>query len=182
MEFSISSSIEVLENTPATVAALLHNLSPCWTNANEGKDTWTAKEVVAHLIVCEETNWLPRARTILSDAADGTFAAVDMNAHFELAAGRSLPALIDCFKSLRKSGIAELKRLNISESDLQKSAGHPKIGRVTLQQLIAAWTAHDLSHIVQIARIMAMQQKQHSGPFVSFLSLFTNWNATRHQP
>jgi len=65
--------LEILENTPIVISALLKNLSDDWTLFNEGENTWTVKEVVAHLIVCEETDWLPRAKIILSNQQNKNF-------------------------------------------------------------------------------------------------------------
>jgi len=171
MKFSLNKSLEIIENTPLVVSALLNNISDQWTISNEGKNTWTAKEVVAHLIVCEQTDWLPRAKIILSDNQDKTFAPIDMLAHFDLAKNNSMKDLIKEFKRLRETGINEIKGLNLQKTDLNKTAIHPKVGELNLQQLIAAWAIHDLTHIAQIARIMAKQNKENVGVFATFLTI-----------
>jgi uncharacterized damage-inducible protein DinB len=172
MNFSLSTSLEVLNNTSAVIFALLNNLSDDWTTNNEGPQTWSAKEVVAHLIVCEDTAWIPRVLVTLSDTEVRTFAPIDMNGHFQVAATRSLPELLATFKQKRDNSISALKKLHLREPDFLKTAIHAKLGEITLQQLLATWVAHDLTHIAQIARIMAMQQKENVGGFESFLSIF----------
>ncbi len=170
MEFSFHRTLEVLANTPDTVFAILHNLSEDWTNRNEGDNTWTVKEVVAHLIECEETNWLPRIRIILN-SPDRVFAPMDMQAHFEIAKNHSLQELLIKFKELRANGISELKEYQLQGTDFFKSANHPVIGEVLIQQLISAWATHDMAHIAQIARIIAKQNKEFVGGFKQYLNI-----------
>lgn len=171
MEFSLTNSFQILENTPSVISALLNNLSDDWTTKNEGGNTWTAKEVVAHLIVCEETNWLVRASIILSDSQDKTFVPIDMTTHVEMAQNNSLQDLIKKFRELRESSMKEIKAFNLQETNLKKTAIHPKLGEVNLKQLIATWVTHDLTHIAQISRVMAKQNKDNVGPFATFLSI-----------
>ena len=54
-----------------------------------------------------------------------------------------------------------------------KTGRHPVLGIVTLQQLLATWTVHDLSHIAQITRVMAKQYKEEVGPWINFLPILT---------
>ena len=84
MIFSIDKSIPLLQNTPLVIHHLLNQLSNEWVLANEGADTWNVKEIIAHLIVCEETDWMNRATLILSDKAPKQFAPINMHAHFEI--------------------------------------------------------------------------------------------------
>lgn len=171
MEFTLSRSLEIIERTSDVLSAMLSGLSEDWVNGNEGEGTWTAKEVVAHLIVCEKTDWLPRARIMLSGKEEKILEPIDMTAHFEMAKTTSLGTLLAEFKMLRENGITELKGFNLQGTDFNKSAFHPKILEVTLQQLIAAWVAHDLSHLAQISRILARQYKTEVGTFSEFLKI-----------
>ncbi|HXN76227.1 MAG TPA: DinB family protein, partial [Gemmatimonadaceae bacterium] len=65
MDFNLGEAIPVLERTPALLTTLLDDLPEDWTRVNEGFDTWSPREVVAHLIHGERTDWIPRARIIL---------------------------------------------------------------------------------------------------------------------
>ncbi|MGK4567461.1 DinB family protein [Flavobacterium sp. 3HN19-14] len=130
-----------------------------------------AKEVVAHLIVCENTDWLPRARIMLSDKTDRTLERIDMTADFAIARDNSTETLLTEFKMLRERSITALKGFNLQENDFEKSAFHPLILEVNLRQLIAAWVTHDLSHLAQISRVMAQQYKGEVGTFKEFLKI-----------
>jgi len=171
MNFSLAKSVQVLQRTPAVISALLANLDEEWTTANEGENTWSPKEVVAHLILCEQSNWIVRAKIILADSPNRTFVPIDMSAHFDIANRHSLQELLDQFAALRKNSLDELNGFQLDEKDLMKTAIHPKLGEVNLQQLLATWVSHDLTHIVQIARVMAKQNKDHVGPFDTFLRI-----------
>jgi uncharacterized damage-inducible protein DinB len=171
MNFSLDKNLSILENTSQVLFALLNPLDEELTNANEGENTWTIQEVVAHLIICEESNWLIRAKIILSDTPDKTFVPIDMQAHFELAKNNTLVDLLHTFAQLRHNSLQELKTFQLQATDLAKTATHPVLGEVNLQQLISTWLTHDMSHIVQIARIIARQNKELVGKFQQYLKI-----------
>ena len=170
MKFALNKSLEILDNTPDSVAALLHQVSEDWVNSNEGEDTWSVKEVVAHLIVCEETDWLPRIRIILK-SPNTVFIPIDMQAHFSIAQKYSLKELLIMFRNLRDSGLAEIRQFEFSQADFQKVGIHPVLGKVTLQELISTWVTHDMTHLGQIARIIAKQNVELVGSFKQYLRI-----------
>ena len=45
------------------------------------------------------------------------------------------------------------------------------LGTVTLQQLLATWVVHDLTHLHQISRTMAHQYRGEVGPWEAFLGV-----------
>lgn len=172
MNFSIEKSIEILERTPKTLAALLETLSDDWTTPNEGGDSWSAYDIIGHLIHGEKTDWMPRAEIILSDRADKTFEPFDRFAQFEeQSEPKSFSQLLQEFKILRKQNLDLLRSKNLSENDFGKTGIHPAFGEVRLDQLLATWVAHDLGHIAQIARVMAKQYKSAVGPWVEYLRI-----------
>ncbi|MDX1938989.1 MAG: DinB family protein, partial [Saprospiraceae bacterium] len=67
MQFNLYKSIEILERTPDVLLTMLHNISDDWTSQNEGGDSWSAYDIIGHLIHGELTDWMPRAEIILSD-------------------------------------------------------------------------------------------------------------------
>jgi len=174
MNFSLNSTLQILESTPGVLKAWLTQLNDEWTKNNEGENTWSAKDIVAHLIICEKTNWLVRAKIILSQDSEKILVPIDMSAHFDSSRNTTLNDLIKNFTELREASVKELKSFNLDEDDLQKTAQHPTLGEVKLQQLLSTWTAHDLCHIAQISRVMAKQYKENVGPFIKFLRFINN--------
>lgn len=171
MEFNVNDGIAVLERTPKTLAAMLAGLSPAWTDATEGPDTWSPYDVIGHLIQGERSDWIPRAQIILAQGENRKFTPFDRFAQFEASKGKSLTELLDEFARLRAQNLATLKAMQLDEAKLALEGEHPKFGAVTLRQLLATWVAHDLGHIVQISRVMAKQYRDAIGPWREFLSV-----------
>ncbi len=171
MNFSLSKSIEILEQTPGVLMAMLGNVSTGWTSNNEGEDTWTVYDIVGHLIHGEKTDWIPRMEIILSGNPDKTFEPFDRFARFEESKGKSLTQLLDEFKSLRQKNMVQLRSKKLTGKDLEATGIHPAFGAVTLSQLLSTWTVHDLNHIAQISRVMAKQYKTEVGPWVEYLRI-----------
>jgi hypothetical protein len=59
----------------------------------------------------------------------------------------------------------------LQEGQLELQGMHPTLGAVSLRQLLATWTAHDLGHLIQVGRVMAKRYKAEVGPFGAFLSV-----------
>src|SRR5690348_8160344 len=55
MDYQIEDAVEILRRTPATLAALLRGLPAVWTKSTAGPDTWSAYDVVGHLLHGDET-------------------------------------------------------------------------------------------------------------------------------
>ena len=85
--------------------------------------------------------------------------------------GKSLATLLDEFSALRRENLERLRNLNLQPAQLELKGTHPALGPVTVRQLLATWTAHDLAHILQVCRIMAGRYKQEVGPWAAYLSV-----------
>lgn len=169
MKFDLEEAIALLSRTPEVLRAQLAGTPGNWLTCNEGPGTWSPREIVAHLIVNEETNFLPRSLLILSDDGNKMLTPIDMQSHFEKSRNADLTHLLSEFSELRQKNIATLRSLRLSDEDLTKTAMHPKVGLVCLSNVLSTWVAHDLSHIGQIVRVMAKQYRQEIGPFMQFL-------------
>ena len=161
----------MLERTPATLRVLLGGLQSEWTTATEGPDTWSAYDVVGHLIHGERTDWIPRARIILEQGANRRFEPFDRFAQLRESTGKSLDELLDEFERLRAESLATLRGWRLTDAQLSLEGEHPTFGAVTLRQLLSTWTAHDLSHLAQIARVMTKQYRDAVGPWRAFLPI-----------
>lgn len=169
MEFDLPTGQAILERTPHTLRALLAGLSPAWTEALEGPDTWSPYVVLGHLIRGERTDWIPRAELILAQGPDRRFAPFDRFAQIRESEGKSLDDLLAEFERLRMDNLNTLAGWKLVESQFSLEGEHPAFGPVTLRQLLATWVAHDLSHIAQIARVMAKQYRDAVGPWRPYL-------------
>ncbi len=169
MPFDLTESIAILDRTPAVVRSLLTGLPPAWTSGNEGPDTWSPFDIVGHLIDGDELDWIPRMRIILSQAPGRRFVPYDRLGYRRVNAGRQLEEQLDRFAALRAESLGTLRSSELSPARLAMTAEHPELGTVTLAQLIATWTVHDLGHIAQITRVMAKQYREAVGPWRAYL-------------
>jgi hypothetical protein len=170
-DFSLAETIAVLARTPATLNALLRGLPDIWLHRNEGKDTWSAFDIVGHLVVGERTDWIPRVRTILENGESRPFDPFDRLAQFKESKDKSLEQLLDDFARLRTESLAVLQAQNLQPEDLVRRGKHPALGVVTLSELLAAWAVHDLTHLHQLSRVMAHQYHDAVGPWSAYLGV-----------
>lgn len=169
--FVIEEAVAILARTPATLDVLLRGLPDDWIMAQEGEQTWSPFDVVAHLIHADRTNWMPRARIILEHGEARPFEEFKRFEHFAESQGRSLASLLDDFAAIRHDSLHDLATLRLLESDLARRGGHPALGVVTLRQLLATWVVHDLDHVMQISRVLARQYSDEVGPWRSYLRI-----------
>lgn len=198
MDFDLKQALPFLSATPGTLRSMLGGLSDEWTASNGDMDDWQPYDVVGHLIHCEETDWILRARLILrrrpdreggpgssvehpalphgqasasETAALPVFEPFDRFAQFEKSKGKTIAELLAEFEDWRARSLAELRSWNLTDEQLGLQGMHPELGEVTLSQLLATWVVHDLTHIRQISRSMARKYNTAVGPWKEYLSI-----------
>jgi hypothetical protein len=169
-DVDVSEVVEVLQRTPMLLRALLEGLPEPWLKSHEGPGTFGPREVLGHLIHGEKTDWVPRVRQILEDQDRQPFAPFDRRGFGDVA---SVPvvALLDEFETLRRSNVAILSGLALSDEQLEWRGLHPELGPVTLGELLATWVAHDLDHVAQVVRVMGKRYVDEVGPWRRFLRI-----------
>jgi hypothetical protein len=171
MQHRLEHTIALLERTPGALDELLRGLPPEWTESNEGGDSWGPREIVAHLAHADRTDWMPRARHLLEFGETQPFPPFDRLGQRQAMEGKPLAAILDDFAAARAAALNELRTLNPGPAEMERRGTHPTFGSVTLSQLLATWAAHDLTHLHQIARVMAGQYRQAVGPWSQFLGV-----------
>jgi DinB superfamily len=171
MQFKLAEATQLLQRTPATLTALVGGMPESWLKCTEGAGTWSAYDVVGHLIHGELTDWIPRARMILNHGESKAFEPFDRVAMFRDDQTRPITALLDQFAFLRAENIAILNNLNLTCDDMARRGTHPELGSVSLGQLLSTWVVHDMSHVAQIARVSAKQYCHEVGPWKQYLSV-----------
>lgn len=163
--FELTTALDMLDRTPRTIHAILHDLPPSMTQCKEGPDTWSPHEVVAHLVYCEQTVWMERLQCMMNATGDRTFAPVDRTAHEGVAKERSTTDLLADFARLRTSTLSWIREQHITNEDLARTAIHPSLGTVTFRELLAVYVRHDLTHTRQILRVLAASYQDAIGPW-----------------
>jgi hypothetical protein len=171
MEFSLAEATAVLSRTPETLKALLRGLPNGWVRCDEGRDTWSAFDILGHLISGERTDWMPRVRIILENGETRPFDPFDRFAQFKESQDKSVEQRLDDFARLRRENLAALQALNLQQGDLTRRGKHPALGVVTLSELLATWVVHDLTHLHQLSRLMAHQYRDAVGPWSVYLGV-----------
>lgn len=169
--FDLRDALAILERTPSTLRSWLAGLPPSWLLADEGADTFSPLEVVGHLIVGERTDWMVRATTILEHGTGRAFVPFDRLAQRRDFVGWSITDVLDEFARLRAENLHTLASLALLPDDLARQGRHPALGVVTLRELLATWVVHDLSHLGQIARVMAKRYGDAVGPWRAYLPI-----------
>ena len=171
--FALDDAVALLERTPAALDMVLRGLPDGWTHANEGGDTWSPFDVIGHLIHGERTDWIPRVRTVLEHGESTAFEPFDRFAQFEESKGKPLGDLLDEFARLRAENLRALAGFALTEADLDRRGRHPALGVVTLRMLLATWVAHDLDHLMQVARVLGRQYASEVGPWRAYLRVIS---------
>jgi hypothetical protein len=171
MTFDLDLGVMVLERTPDVLRAMLGGLSAELTEATEGAETWSPYIIVGHLIHGERTDWIPRAQLIVAQGANRRFTPFDRFAQLDETRGQPLAELLNEFARRRSASVSTLSSWRLTDEQLELEGEHPEFGPVTLRQLLATWVAHDLSHIAQIARVMAKQHRDAIGPWRAYLPI-----------
>jgi len=171
MSIAVPEAVQVLRRTPATLRALLSGLGDEWLAADEGPDTFTPRDVVGHLILGEETDWIPRLRIILESGERRPFTPFDRFGFKQKYGALSIDELLGRFAALREDNLRQLEALRLTPEQMELRGTHPELGTVTLSQLLATWVGHDLTHVSQVVRVMARRYQDAVGPWRAYLRI-----------
>ena len=146
--------------TPHQVAALLDSaltvitaegsaLSDAVLRWRPAPGEWCMKEVLGHLIESERRGFAGRIRIILAGDTPA-LQGWDQHAIAQARADhdRSWAELIAEFQSLRAASTALAGGLR--DADLARAGLHPKVGHLTVKDLLHEWVHHDRNHIRQM--------------------------------
>jgi hypothetical protein len=158
----------ILARTPSVLDAMLAGLSPDWVERDDGPGTWSAYDIVGHLLNGDTTDWVPRVRLILAHGATQPFVPVDREAMLGWER-EPADALLARFRSAREANLDALSALVLDADDLARPGLHPVFGAVTLGQLLATWVAHDLTHLAQVGEVLARRYRDDVGPWRAYL-------------
>ncbi|HTS26860.1 MAG TPA: DinB family protein [Bryobacteraceae bacterium] len=171
MQFRMEEAIGILERTPKVLDALLRGQVEPWLNCREATETFSAMDVLGHLLYGEAVDWIPRAKIILECGESRAFDPFDRRGFGPLVKGRAVERVLDDFAEARKQNLKTLGELGLDGAGLDRTGTHPGLGRVTVRQLLASWVVHDLGHVAQIARVMSREYREEVGPWREYLPI-----------
>lgn len=166
----VADTTALLARTPDLLRTLLIGLPEAWTDTPDVAEGWRPRDVVGHLITGEQTDWLARTRRILEHGTALPFDRFERFAMLERDSGVPLDDLVERFADLRAANLATLADL-VGDADLDRRGLHPSLGEVTLRELLAAWSVHDLDHIAQVFAGLAGSRDADAGPWKAYLGI-----------
>lgn len=159
---AVDEAVALLKRGPATMRALYADLPEAWLHASVGEE-WSAHSVLIHMLATEGTAWVDRIEHML--AAPGT--TTPPFDRGEPDASRDVDRMLVEFDQLRHSNLERLVNL-----DMRTEIGiHPVLGEITTDQVLAAWTVHDLNHQAQAMASIASRYRHDVGPFIPNLGI-----------
>ena len=170
MDAFLTETTDLLRRTPEVLRALLTGLPESWGTEPDRADGWRPRDVVGHLITAELDDWIDRTERILEHGTSKPFDPFDRFAHVGRDDDQTLDQLVERFAQLREESLARLAEL-VSDDDLTKEGRHPSLGPVTLRDLLATWSVHDLDHVSQICAGMAGSRDADVGPWKAYLGI-----------
>jgi uncharacterized damage-inducible protein DinB len=124
---------------------------------------WSALNCLQHLLDAELMVFPVRFRAFLTGQD-----FVDFNPNEPHTDHHSLTPeqLAAAFARSRQESLVLLQQ--VTDDDLGRTAQHPKLGTVTLAELLHTWAAHDLNHTIQAERALMQPFMLGCGPWRSF--------------
>ena len=167
MVYELEEAITILSQTPTVLRELLGGLNESWLNFKKHDKAFSPSEVIGHLISGEKTDWILRMKIMLSQDGSKEFPPFDREGFGE---NLGFEERLSQFEKLRSQNI-KILRDSVTATDLSKTGYHPDLGKVTLEQHLATWVVHDLTHLFQITESLALRYKKAVGPWIEYLRI-----------
>jgi DinB superfamily len=140
---------QFLRATTLTLAAELAAVPPRALAWHPAPGEWCAKDVIGHLTEAERRGFAGRIRMILA----GQDPKVDAWDPDEVARARGdcerdAAGLLNELAALRQDSLQLVQGLR--DVDLARGGLHPKVGYLTVGEIINEWVHHDRNHVRQI--------------------------------
>ena len=138
----------LLDAALSTLRAELGSLPERVLEAHPARGEWCAKEVLGHLIEAERRGFAGRIRLILVETnprLEGW--DPDEVARVRKDCVRPIAELLAEFAEVRPQSVALVRGLR--DADLARAAIHPKVGRLSVGDILQEWVYHDRNHIKQ---------------------------------
>jgi len=139
----------LLQSAVTTLRAELTALPESVLTYHPAPGEWCAKEIVGHLTEAERRGFAGRIRIILAEETP-KFQAWDQAtvARERHDCAQDVKALLGELEELREDSVALVTGLR--RDDLARAGEHPKVGRLSVGELLQEWVHHDRNHLRQI--------------------------------
>jgi hypothetical protein len=162
MENILNVTHSILQTTPLRWTALIASFPVETLNRQPAPGEWSAVECLAHMIDTEQVFGV-RLPAFLTGQ---NFPNFDPGAHEAQNDAAALMAMAARFGELRAANLAILA--GVSAADLARQVHHPKLGPVTLLEMINEMVTHDLCHLMQAEKALIQPFLAACGPWKVF--------------
>ncbi|TMC23553.1 MAG: DinB family protein [Chloroflexi bacterium] len=153
----------VLTTTPERWQRLVSTLPIDLLTRPPATGEWSALNCLQHLLEAEHVLFPVRLHAFLAGQDFNDFDPHQQHADPEAQTPEQLAA---AFARYRQESLVLLKQ--VKDDDLARTAQHPKLGTVTLAEMLHTWAAHDLMHTVQAERALMQPFMLGCGPWRPF--------------
>jgi len=154
--------LDLLEETPSILRALMCELSHDDTLWKPAPGRFSVAEVLAHLSHAEGYCYRMRVDRFLAEELP-EFEPDDARMHLDLYRNADAEDSFDHFEDQRETNVEYLRTLPASAGE--RRARHREAGVITLRQMLHEWLLHDLGHIRQVAELVrARKHWEAAGP------------------
>lgn len=153
----------VLSTTPERWQRLIGTLPVDLLTRPPATGEWSALRCLQHLLDAERQLFPVRLHAFLTGQ---NFSDFDPNQQHAESDSQTPEQLAAAFVQSRQESLVLLKQ--VKDDDLGRTAQHPKLGTVTLAEMLHTWAAHDLMHTVQAERALMQPFMLGSGGWRSF--------------
>jgi hypothetical protein len=146
---------DVLDTSGRAYVTILRSVPPDAASWRPAPGEWCANECLGHVIEAEKRGFAGRIRLILG-ADNPRLETWDQPAVAQARRDCEKPPeeLIQEFEPLRRDSLVMLR--SVREDQLAREGAHPRVGALTVNDLIHEWVHHDGNHLRQlVANIQA---------------------------
>jgi len=162
----LKETFPILQITPQRWTSLTASATPELLNREPAPGEWSALDCLQHIVDTERWVFPLRVKAFL---AGEDFPAFDPDVQGEIStSSKSGEELAAELAAMRAENLQLLETL--TASDLDRTAVHGSLGKVTLGEMLAEWAAHDLMHTVQAERALMQPFIQRCGPWDVFFT------------
>jgi DinB family protein len=164
---TLNDSLATLAATEATLRRLTGQLDDAALDFRPATDTWTIREILAHLV--DDEAFIMRQRLERIAKEERPHLAPHDEKHWHANRNTARDARDELLADFQTQRIASLNVAQLLRpADWQRVGFQPEYGEFTAEDWLKHWTDHDTVHVDQIEQILnAYHQHQHASSNLS---------------
>ncbi len=152
-----------LKRSGLAIAAMYEEVPDAAMRRRPSPGRWSPLEILCHLVDEERDDFRARIQSTLEDPG-AEWPGIDPAAWVADRAynDKDPQVALTSFRMERAESLAWLA--NLGADALERAYDHPKLGALTVGDLLAAWAAHDLLHLRQLAATLVDAMDEDAAP------------------